>query len=238
MSGTEPLHGAIEAARQLRLNIAVLLRLEEGEISANDLHALQDSFDGETTLDVELAKAIEAEDDDKILVDGITARLAELADRRDRLRKRIESRRGLIEQAMVIAGWKNHETPLGTISLGKASAKVEIEDESVIPSQYWRRADPTVDKAAIGKLLKDFQKRVDAALKIGNTIERGDALRAILVDPALPYHTERNACVSSALFINDSGVLAAEFERILKQYPLVPGARLEASGQTLTIRRK
>jgi hypothetical protein len=170
------LHKAIEAAQTLRLEIAKLVRVE---LTEDDVRAIQDSFDGETTLDAELERALEAEDDDKILIDGIKGRVEDLRGRLERINKRVEARRGLIEQAMSIAGWPRHETPLGTISLAKAPAKVEIDEESDIPSQFFKRQDPVLDKAGLGKVLKERHKAVEAANKLTDQAQRDAKLKEI-----------------------------------------------------------
>lgn len=160
------LHRSIEAAKSLRLELARMLAGEGGELSADDLQTLQDSFDGETTLDVEIRKAVLAIDEDEMFIRGIKSRETELSERRRRLEKRIEDTRGLIEQAMTIAKWPKHEMDIGTVALGKAHARVEIDQESEIPSQFWKRQDPTLDKAGLGKVLKERQKALDAAAKL------------------------------------------------------------------------
>ena len=190
------LHRAIEAAKMLRLNIAAMLKLEDGEMSSDDLQTLRDTFDGETTLDVEIRTAVLAEEEDKILVTGIKAREAELFERRRRLEKRIEARRGLIEQAMAIAGWPKHVMDIGTVSLGKATPRVEIDQESEIPTQFWKRQDPVLDKAGLGKTLKERHKALEAAKAIRDDAKRAEAIAKVESDfPPIPgAHLETEGC--------------------------------------------
>lgn len=159
------LHRSIEAAKSLRLDLA---RLLNGE----DEQALQDTFDGETTLDVEIRAAVLSIEEDEIFIAGIKAREAELKTRRLRLEKRIEATRGLIEQAMAVANWSAHEMDIGTVSLGKAAPRIEIDNESEIPTQFWKRTDPTLDKAGLGKVLRERQKALDAASKVKDPSNR------------------------------------------------------------------
>jgi hypothetical protein len=162
----DSLHRSIEAAKSLRLELARMIAGTDIEMTADDLQTLQDSFDGETTLDVEIRNAVLAIEEYEIFVDGIKAREKELKDRRARLEKRIEATRGLIEQAMTIAQWPKHEMDIGTVSLSKAAPRVEIDEESEIPSQFFRRADPTLDRAGLGKVLKEREKAKDAIRKL------------------------------------------------------------------------
>lgn len=168
------LHRAIEAAKSLRLELARMVSGQDGEMSPDDLQTLQDSFDGETTLDTEIRNAVLAIEEDEIFVRGIKAREAELKDRRGRLEKRIEAARGLIEQAMTIAQWPKHEMDIGTVTLGKAKPRLEIDEESEIPSQFWKRKDPDLDKAGLLKVLNERQKAMDAA----NSLKDEDARAA------------------------------------------------------------
>lgn len=177
---------SIEAAKSLRLELARMLAGADGELSQDDLETLQDSFDGETTLDREIRNAVLSIEEDEIFVSGIKAREKELKDRRSRLEKRIEATRGLIEQAMTVAQWPKHEMDIGTVSLGKAAPRVEIDEESQIPSQFWKRSDPTLDKAGLGKVLKERQKKLDEIAKLARD-QREAALQALEVEmPAIP----------------------------------------------------
>ncbi len=186
-SHPDSLHKSIEAAKSLRLELAKMLAPNGEDMALDDLQTLQDSFDGETTLDVEIRNAVLAIEEDEIFVRGIKAREVELKDRRGRLEKRIEATRGLIEQAMTIAQWPKHEMDIGTVSLGKAAPRVEIDQESEIPSLFWKRSDPTLDRAGLAKVLKERQKAIDAASKIKDADERAAAmLRVNMEFPSVP----------------------------------------------------
>lgn len=180
------LHRSIEAAKSLRLELARVLT-GAAEMSADDLHALQDTFDGETTLDKEIRSAVLQIEDDGIFVAGCKAREAELNDRRSRFEKRIKATRGLIEQAMTIAEWSKYEMDIGTVTLAKKAPTVEVDDETQIPTQFWKRADPTLDKAGLGKLLKERQKKLDAIANIKSLDDRKAAIDRLEVEfPSIP----------------------------------------------------
>jgi len=157
---------SIEAARSLRLELARMIAPHGEEMTADDLQALQDSFDGETTLDIQIRNAVLSIEEDEIFVNGIEAREKELKARRSRLEKRIETTRGLIEQAMTIAQWPRHEMDIGTVSLGAAAPRIEIDNESEIPSQFWKRSDPTLDRAGLGKVLKERHAKMQEIAKL------------------------------------------------------------------------
>lgn len=180
------LHRSIEAAKSLRLELARMIAGADGEMTPDDLQALNDTFDGETTLDREIRNAVLSIEEDELFVTGCKAREAELKARRSRLEKRIETTRGLIEQAMTIAQWPKHEMDIGTVSLNKAPARVEIDQESEVPSQFFKRSDPTLDKAGLGKVLKERQKKLDEIAKLAADL-REAALKALDVEmPPIP----------------------------------------------------
>lgn len=171
------LHRSINAAVSLRQDLARLLTGEAGgDMTPDDLEALRDTFDGQTTLDAEIRRAVLAIEEDEILTDGIKARETELKNRRLRIEKRIEATRGLIEQAMTIAEWPNHEMDIGTVTLGKAAPRLVVDNESEIPSQFWKPADPTLDKAGLKKVLSERHKAIEAAKKIKDSDQRLAAL--------------------------------------------------------------
>jgi hypothetical protein len=173
---TDDLHRAIEAAKSLRLDIA---RLVQG-----DEQALADTFDGETTLDAEIRAAVLLIEEDEIFVTGIKARETELKNRRLRFEKRIEATRGLIEQAMILAQWPNLEMDIGTVSLGKAAPRLEIDDESTIPTQFWKRNDPTLDKAGLTKAMRERQKALEGVARIKKIEDR--VLAEAVIDDEMP----------------------------------------------------
>lgn len=177
------LHRSINAAVELRQELAKLITGDAGgDMTPDDLAALRDTFDGQTTLDAEIRRAVLAIEEDEILTEGIKARETELKNRRLRIEKRIEATRGLIEQAMTIAEWPKHEMDIGTVTLGKAAPKLEIDDESQIPSQFFEPADPTLDKTGLKKLLIERHKATAAAWKIKDADERSAALLKVMLD--------------------------------------------------------
>jgi hypothetical protein len=176
---TETLHRSVEAAKSLRLELARMLSPDGDEMTADDLQALQDTFEGETTLDQEIRKAVLAIEEDEIFVRGVKARETELKERRLRLEKRIDATRGLIQQAMTVAQWPKYEMDIGTVSLSRAAPRLEVDDESQIPSQFFKRADPTLDRAGLGKVLKERQKRLDEIAQLPSFDERIAAIERL-----------------------------------------------------------
>jgi hypothetical protein len=57
--------------------------------------------------------------------------------------------------------------PLCTITRKAVPPKAQITDEAQIPSRFWKRADPTLDKKAILDALKDKEIIPGAVLSNG-----------------------------------------------------------------------
>ncbi len=177
----------IEAAKHLRAEIACLVAGEQIELSDADRQTIRDTFEGETTLEVEIASAIRAADDDLVLMHGIDARMKELRERRERLECRDEMRIGLIEAAMIALGQDKLETPLGTVSLRRNPSSVVVDDESEIPTQFFTRPEPVLNKTSIRKVLVERHKAIDTALTIKDERTREDELwRVEREHPPLP----------------------------------------------------
>lgn len=168
--GASKINAEIEAAKAVRLALGAM---------AEDDELLRDMIEGQTSLFEMIDAVVDRIGQEQELIDGIQKRQEELAQRKDRIRYRQAGLKAMIEQAMQIMDAKKLERPEATLSLSKRAPKLVIYDEAEVPSQFFKRQDPVIDK-----------KSLTAAIKA-------------IDDP------------------RDD----------------IPGARLEASPQTLTIRR-
>ena len=178
-----------DTSRILQLEIEAARTLLDGikAMVGEDEQALYDTFEGETTLDGAIRKTLLANFEDEICIDGIKALVDKLDERRKRAEKRIEVRRGLIEQAMVLAHWKKKAFDIATVSVSDAAKRLEIDDESEIPTQFFKRAEPKLDRAGLGKVLKERDKALIAAEAIKDPKAREEALKRIDAEhPAIP----------------------------------------------------
>ncbi len=126
----------------------LLLDMVEGETSLFDI------FDRMLMGNVFDASSIEA---CEIAIDTIKARM-------ERFKKRIESRRAMIEQAMMIAELPKVERPLATLTIQARAAQVIITDEAEIPARFWKASDPKLDKKALSDALKAGEDVAGATL--------------------------------------------------------------------------
>jgi len=219
----------IEAAKNLMTDIRAM-------VGAEDEDCVRDTFEGETTLDDAIRRTLLANFEDEIQVTGIKALVESLTERRRRIEKRIDTREGLIEQAMIVAEWPKKQFDIATLSIGRNPAKLEIDDESAIPVEFWRRADPTLDKAALKDRAKEHHAALTEALAIDDPTARASALLTLVSQ--WPPAPDRNAAIFEAGQINDPNTLAVVLQHIAQQFPPIPGCHIEDGGRSLKVRRK
>ena len=127
----------------------------------------EDMIEGETDFKEIVSYILRRTDDDLILVNGIAARIDELKDRAERLKERSKKRVASIEAAMLIADVKKLELPDATVSQKKVPPKIHITDEALIPSKFWKRSDPRLDRKALIDALKSDENIPGATLDNG-----------------------------------------------------------------------
>jgi len=135
----------IEAAKALRLSLGA---------DADDAELLEGMIEGETSLMEMIDAVLDLIERDKELIDGMASREQELKDRKERVRYRQSGRIAKIEQAMLIFGERKLERPDATIYMAKNPVKMVITDEELVPTQFWKRGDPQLDKTGLKEALK------------------------------------------------------------------------------------
>jgi hypothetical protein len=136
-----------EAARAIRES---LLKLGE-----TDPDLLLDMAEGETSLFECIDALLLRIASDKALVVGTEAVVSDLEARKRRVEKRIESDRGLIEQAMAIAEVATIERPAATLSLANRAPSLRIDSEADIPAEFWTAGAPKLERKALTDALKE-----------------------------------------------------------------------------------
>lgn len=137
-------------------------------------------IESETNFVEAVTSIIRSLDDDKLLLAGIKDRTDELSLRKSRITSRTERKRAALELAFQVAEIKGSlETPLGTVTLKKGTPKLNITDESDIPTTFFNTPDPVLDKKALLQAIKDFVEQKKALVDAGDT-EAAEALE----DPA------------------------------------------------------
>jgi hypothetical protein len=116
---------------------------------------LLDSIEGETSLLEAIDRLLLAIAETSGLAKGAHDAAGALAARAERLEKRAEAARGLIEQALMIAELDKLERPAATLSLVRRPPKLEVAEEADIPTEFWKAGDPKLDRKALLAALKD-----------------------------------------------------------------------------------
>ena len=119
------------------------------ELSLGDDEFSHDLIEGETSLLEAIDAALFEMDDCAVIVSGCEAQISTLTARKDKAKRRGVRLRGLIEQAMVIAGLDTAKRPTATVTVRKVKPKRIVTDEDQIPSRFWKQPDPVLDKAAL-----------------------------------------------------------------------------------------
>ena len=92
------------------------------------------SLESETDLNALLSSIVKQWADDKAMEAGISLRMKELTERRDRYRRRIDSVRALALNVMQAAEIKKHELPEATLSVRNSSPALKGDaDPSLLP---------------------------------------------------------------------------------------------------------
>lgn len=152
---------------QREIEAAKILAAQIADISANDPDFIRDTIEGETSIREIIALLAAEEGEDKALISGIDSYKAGLDARKDRLLRRIETRRALIANGLDISQIRKLDTPSGTVSLSKIAPKAIIQEEASIPSAYWIPSAPKLDKKALTDALKSGAEIPGATLSNG-----------------------------------------------------------------------
>lgn len=138
------------------------------ELASDDDILNHDMVEGETffeAIDMALAEI----DDCEIIVAGCATKEAQISERREKAQRRKERLRTLIEQSMLIAELPTAKRPCATLTVSHIPPKAIIDDESVIPAEFWKQPDPVLDRTAINAAIKDGQTIPGVGMTNGTT---------------------------------------------------------------------
>lgn len=149
----------------VELNRAVEIRRMLGE--QNDPKLILDMIEGETDLAEACCVVLEETLEDETLLAGLDATIKGLQERKGRIERSIESRRGIILMAMERAGVETIKGPLATLSSRPTPPKTVVSEESSIPARFWKPGDPKLDRAALKAALDAGEVVPGASLSNG-----------------------------------------------------------------------
>ena len=125
-----------------------------GDLLDGDMRA--DFVEGQTSLHEVMELAVRRMLTIEAMRGGIKATMEQIKSRDHRLEEQLALLRTRLAVAMEIAGKTDErlQTPLATVSYRKTAPQVQIVDESKIPSEFFKRPDPKLDKVALKDALK------------------------------------------------------------------------------------
>lgn len=115
----------------------------------DDVSFAHDLIEGETGLVEAVDAALGEIDAQLVIADGCDVRMNILAERKAKAKRRVETLRGLIEQALLVADQPTIKAPTGTVTVKQVAPKRIVTDEASVPSQFWKTPEPVLDKAAL-----------------------------------------------------------------------------------------
>jgi len=119
-----------------------------------DEQLFHDMMQGESPIDRVAARIWEQVARDTEILAGIKERKATIAERQDRLERRVEAGKAAIGEVLRRAHLKKLELPEVTLSVRDGKTKLEIVDKDAVPPAF-QRATYAPDKTAINEAYND-----------------------------------------------------------------------------------
>lgn len=200
---------APNAVRDLEkdMRAAAALKAQLKDILGDGLDALtlRDTIEGETDL-FETVDAVVAQiGEDEARAGGIAKFMSSLAARKQRLENRADTMRTMLTNTLDMLEEKRLERPLATVTFKLTPPKLNVTDEAMVPSNYWKTPEPVLAKKELGDALKARKEALDqlAADKAAGRVD----------DAAYP----------------------ALLAKIEADHPIIPGAELDNGSATVQI---
>jgi len=139
-----------------------------GPMLAADPDLLLDTIEGQTDLMEIIDKMVLADLADAEAIEGLKRAAGVIAERKARAERRLEARRALIEQAMILMDQTKLKRPVATLTLSNRAPKVDVIDEAAIPSRFFK-LEPKLDRAALKDAVMAGED-VPGAVKTNGTV--------------------------------------------------------------------
>lgn len=136
-SRTQPCVLGLEARSEMRIldTLKANLTVHDEELEDPDLMMIL--AEGETSLLELLDRMLEADLYDDGLIAALKLNKDTLAVRLHRLQERRQSRRSILEQALILLERKSLERPTATITLSERAPSLVVEEEAQVPARFF-----------------------------------------------------------------------------------------------------
>ena len=124
------------------------------DYAALDDATLADTLEGLSDLPEMIEEIVRSSLEDEAMIAGLKLRADSMASRLARLKERQQKKRQLAAWALGSAAISKLQALDFTVSLSEGAVKVEIGDESALPTDYLIPQPPKPDRTAIGAALK------------------------------------------------------------------------------------
>lgn len=122
---------------QMRVLTALRANLQAHHEELEDEELMVVLADGETSLLELIDLMLEADVHDEALISGLKVQKDTLSARLHRLQERRQSRRSILEQALVLLDRKSLERPLATLTLVHRPPQLIVEEEAQVPARFF-----------------------------------------------------------------------------------------------------
>jgi hypothetical protein len=146
-------------------NYLILANQLKAQFAHLDEDTLADTLEGITQLPDLIAQIVRSGLDDEALFNALKQRMEEMQVRRTRLKERRDKKRDLAAWAMSHAEIPRIQADDFSLSLRPGSQRLEIQDESLVPSQFFVQQPPLIDRAGLSSALKQGEA-VDGAVLV------------------------------------------------------------------------
>lgn len=125
------------------------------------------AVEGETGLIEAISSAVARLHDLDAHAEAISLQMKALGERKSRFEAQHDRIKAAVAVAMGQAELRKLELPSATLSIRAVPPKAEIIDEALVPSKFWKPADPKLDRKALLDALKSKEDVPGAMLSNG-----------------------------------------------------------------------
>ncbi len=147
-SPSHDLHVQIEAARVLLANFR--------DILGDDEQAKADTVEGQTDLHEAIRRGARRLVELDAMREGLKSAMKTLSARDARFEQQEQHLRVALRTAMEMGSMSYFETDIATLSRVPVAPSLVVTKEDEIPSQWWVRGDPRLDRRGLTKALKEL----------------------------------------------------------------------------------